>query len=864
MLPTFNVSTNSYISGKTIVMSTTFNATGEVMTQENTNIIPPDEQNAEILISPERNFVDTTKLISELQVPLDSTTRNFNSGDSSTTRVSVSSNGIEGNDFSFSNFSAISSDGRFVVFDSSANNLVANDTNGFTDVFIRDRQTGITTLVSVDSNGIQGNSDSSFSSISASGRFVVFESSATNLVQNDTNGVSDIFIYDQQTGSTSRVSVDSDGNEANGLSTFAAVSDDGRFVTFSSSASNLVVNDTNGVSDIFIRDIQTGTTSLVSVDSNGNQANSSSDAPAISTDGRFITFTSSASNLVPDDTNGFQDIFIRDQLTGTTSLVSISSDGVQQNDNFSFFSDVSSDGRFVVFDSDASNLVASDTNGSNDIFIRDQLTGTTSLVSVSSTGIQGDNFSSNPNISADGRFVTFESFANNLVANDDNFDSEIFIFDRLTATTSLVSVDSNGNQGIGVSTLPSISTNGQFVVFTSDASNLVANDTNDTFDVFVFETLNVSALNNFNFETGDFTNWSTIGDTSVENEDLGVIPTSGLFQALISNGIGTSATDSELESFLALTPGTLDNFGNGNATQGSAIQQTFTANEGDTLTFDWNFLTNEETPSSANNDFAFYTIDLNPAGVELADTTSPDLLSTPAVNFIEETGYQTATITIPQSGTYTLGFGVVDTGDDIVNSGLLVDNVTLIRNQTPPSSILNGGFEFGNFIGFSTRGNRSILTAAFGSGPSEGVFNALLTSGTGSVDGFSLESFLGAGTTGAAEGSALKTTFTANAGQVLSFDWNFLTNEGIPSPLVNDFSLVTIRDDSGLLLQSTLADTFSLFGTSSTGVFGAETGFNTFSFTIPTTGAYTLGIGVADVDDTAVDSGLLVDNIRLS
>ena len=235
-----------------------------------------------------------------------------------TTRVSVDSAGNQANGGSFA--PAISADGRFVAFHSVATDLVGGDTNGVGDIFVHDRQTGLTTRVSVDSVGNQANGDSNFAAISADGRFVAFHSVATNLLGAgvDTNGTTDIFVHDLQTGLTTRVSVDSAGNQANDHSVLAAISADGRFVAFESFATNLlgVGGDTNGVWDVFVHDRQTGLTTRVSVDSAGNQANSDSHLPAISADGRFVAFHSVATNLVGAgvDTNGTTDVFVHDRL----------------------------------------------------------------------------------------------------------------------------------------------------------------------------------------------------------------------------------------------------------------------------------------------------------------------------------------------------------------------------------------------------------------------------------------------------------------------------------------------------------------------------------------------------------------------
>jgi Tol biopolymer transport system component len=231
----------------------------------------------------------------------------------STTRVTVSSGGVQGNGDSFA--PSISTGGSFVAFSSDATNLVTPSTTiGRRHIFVRDRQTNQTTLVSVSSGGVQGDGDSVAPSISSNGDVVAFQSAATNLVANDTTGHLDIFVHEISTGTTTLVSVSSGGVQGDGDSVAPSISTDGRFVAFSSDATNLVANDTNGLADIFVHDRQTGQTTRVSVDSSGTQATGgASSVPSISSDGRFIAFESLATNLVTGDTNGSSDIFVRDQ-----------------------------------------------------------------------------------------------------------------------------------------------------------------------------------------------------------------------------------------------------------------------------------------------------------------------------------------------------------------------------------------------------------------------------------------------------------------------------------------------------------------------------------------------------------------------
>jgi Tol biopolymer transport system component len=337
--------------------------------------------------------------------------------------------------------------------------------------------------ISVGSNGVQGDRDSFFPKLSADGRFVAFGSLAGSLVPGDTNGATDVFVRDRRTGITERVSLGPGGSQGNGDSGSPALSADGRFVALISEAGNLVPGDTNGATDVFVRDRRTGATARVSLGPNGVQGDGDSYYPALSASGRFIAFASNAGNLVPDDTNGAWDVFVRDRRTGITERVSLRPDGVQANSH-SLRPALSADGRFVAFESFAGNLVPGDTNRTNDVFVRDRRTGTTERVSVRTGGAQGNNSSTSPALSAGGRFVAFWSSAN-LVPGDTNSTNDVFVRDRRTGRTERVSLGPNGAQSNGPSYSPALSAGGRFVAFESEASNLVPGDTNGAWDVFV-------------------------------------------------------------------------------------------------------------------------------------------------------------------------------------------------------------------------------------------------------------------------------------------------------------------------------------------------------------------------------------------
>jgi Tol biopolymer transport system component len=432
-----------------------------------------------------------------------------------TERVSVATGGTQGNNYSGDNYSreSISADGRYVAFLSAATNLVAGDTNGSWDIFVRDRETGTTERVSVATGGGEGNSDSSDPSMTPDGRYVAFRSYASNLVAGDTNGQQDIFVRDRVGGTTERVSVATGGGEVNSSSFFPSISADGRYVVFES----------GGI--VFVRDRVAGTTEVVSVALDGGPADGQ--APAISADGRYVSFFSSAANLVSGDTNGDNDIFVRDLgapgvPAGTTQLVTVATDGTQANSGLQTRSFISADGRYVAFSTFASNLVAGDTNGHLDGFVHDRITGITERVSVATGGGQGDYDTSVTAFSADGRFVVMMSGAGTLVNGDTNNQSDIFVHDRLTGMTERVSVPSGGGEandtsGIGIHT-PSISADGRYVVFASSATNLVAGDTNGKYDVFVrgVDPTDPLGVDNLLFPNGELT------DKVLEVLDTGV------------------------------------------------------------------------------------------------------------------------------------------------------------------------------------------------------------------------------------------------------------------------------------------------------------------------------------------------------
>lgn len=386
---------------------------------------------------------------------------------------------------------ALSRDGRHVAFASAASDIVGGDTNGVRDAFVYDRVHGTTRLVSVGLSGAPANGASDQPVLSGDGRYVAFRSEATNLVPGDTNASSDIFLRDMQTATTIRISVASDGTQAWDGSYDPALSSDGMTVAFMSVATTLVPGDTNAREDVFVRDVVAGTTSRVSVATGGGQTIlGHSFDPDLSADGRYVAFTSQAPNLMPGDTNGGSDVFLHDRVAGTTVCVSVDGQGRVVSGS-SWQPSVDADARYVAFSSRAPDLVPSDTNGSFDVFLHDMTTGATRRISLGVGGVEAvggsmlDAFSGYPDISDDGAYVAFYSYAINLLPTDPFGGPEVYLTNVRSGLTHRIAVDPTGAPSMGVSFLPAISGDGRVVAFESTASDLLPGDVNDSSDVFV-------------------------------------------------------------------------------------------------------------------------------------------------------------------------------------------------------------------------------------------------------------------------------------------------------------------------------------------------------------------------------------------
>jgi Tol biopolymer transport system component len=398
---------------------------------------------------------------------------------------------------------SVSGDGRYVAFRSHADNLSTEDLGPEEqDVFLRDTQANTTSLVSRQSaadGGEAGDKLSGEPSMSPDGRYVGFESLAENLSPDDADAYWDIYLRDTQAQTTTLVSRESgptgEGGDAGSFS--PAVSAGGSYVAFVSEADNLSEDDDKEFEDVFVRDTQENTTTLVSRKSGeeGEAGDEYSDEPSISADGRYIAFSSEADNLSDDDTDNRQDVFLRDTQADTTTLISRASGEGAGGDADSREPSISADGRYVAFASNAENLISGDDNNDTDVYVRDTQTGATTLVSRQSAADGGaltDRGAYEPSISADGRYVAFYSEADNLSSIDDDEVSDVFVRDIQSETTTLVSRQAAADGGGAAddnSNEPSISADGRYVAFRSFADNLSAIDDDEHINVFLRDVL---------------------------------------------------------------------------------------------------------------------------------------------------------------------------------------------------------------------------------------------------------------------------------------------------------------------------------------------------------------------------------------
>jgi len=408
--------------------------------------------------------------------------------DARTARISVA--GIATGTNGPSRHPAVSATGTFVAFDSASTRLAPDPNGSVRDVFVRDVPADTTRLVSAALDGGGADGPSLYPTLSGDGGTVAFTSGATNLVSGDANRHADVYVR-TATGPVVRVSVDVNGADADGDSSQPDISADGRRVVFTSRATDLVQGDGDGVPDVFVRDLLTGTTVRVSRALEGESDGPSSD-PAISPDGRWVSFFSTASNLVADDANGVGDVFLADLIGGRVRRVSVSSAGVEQNRAarglFAQTSDVSRDGRFVTFDSLADNLVAGDTNVATDVYVRDVRARRTSRVSVDAFALQGDRDSFFPVITPGGRYVGFTSAARNLVRGDPAGE-DLFVYDTRRFVPTLADVGPTGKirgtEHARVAQRMALDESGTVAAFSTTADRFADADVDGLEDVFL-------------------------------------------------------------------------------------------------------------------------------------------------------------------------------------------------------------------------------------------------------------------------------------------------------------------------------------------------------------------------------------------
>lgn len=372
----------------------------------------------------------------------------------------------------------VTPDGRYALFSSGSTDHVDGDTNGTFDVFLYDAIGGMIERVSLDENGMQLDQNSDSGTISDDGNLVCFRTAAA-AISTDDNGVADAYVRNRSEGTTERVSLTHLNGQSTGSVSVPAISGNGQFVVFSSESADFVSGDTNGASDLFRRDIINDMTIRVTI-GDGEEFDGGVTYPRISDDGNVIAFISGADNLVPGDTNGRQDTFVRNITAGTTTRVSVAGNEDEGNGGTDEDCDISGDGNVVVFSSTSSNLVPGDTNGQTDIFVRDISAGTTELITITRAGVRSDDYSAFTTISQNGRYVGFKSRSRKLDSRKGGNQFSGFGFDRETGDIACIHFNQNGEEGtddfgITESSAPYFANNGH-IYFDSDAWNLLPAD----------------------------------------------------------------------------------------------------------------------------------------------------------------------------------------------------------------------------------------------------------------------------------------------------------------------------------------------------------------------------------------------------
>lgn len=398
--------------------------------------------------------------------------------------VNVNSDGEWANNDSY--YSIISDDGRFITFQSYASNLAGTDTNNTRDIFYRDVLLGTTELVSVATNGNAGNAISLSPDMSGSGRYVAFCSIASNIVSDDTNGNWDIFVRDMQTGTTERVSMYSDGSQATRRSDSPSISSDGRYVSFQT-LEPFDPADTNGENDVYVHDRVSRQTILVSTNADGTVGNGDSLSAQLSDDATRVMFLSSATNLVMPDFNDKTDVYVKNMISGEVIRANVSSNGAQANDKTEWPS-ISGDGSVVVFSSRANNLVDGDSLYTWDLFAHFTSSRETVRISVRPDGGEPNSYTfSQVGISWDGRYVAFVSPASDIVDDDTNPYADLFVRDLVDEVTMRAVFGYGGNEIDGDLSAPDITADGRFITYTAEAENLAIDDGNGQRDIYLVD-----------------------------------------------------------------------------------------------------------------------------------------------------------------------------------------------------------------------------------------------------------------------------------------------------------------------------------------------------------------------------------------